>query len=316
MNISFIIITNGKKSRSIVNQILSIDRNFRNSKSDDYEVILSGETEKHENSFKTNGLNIFNSELLISKLVFNRDSDAASTGNLSKMRNGAAEKSSMDYLVVSDDDIIFSDTWLQDLKETGNFDILTPRVFSPDGTRFWDHACYLSPTKGHRMLNPDEEDDYLYMSGGTGWIMKKEVWGSFKWDESFTIYSSLNEKLKEGEEKHNEDTDFSKRCREKYKISHNPNLIVFHDDPRYTSIGRSCNKRAFAKNKNWCQSLKCFPDQVLANVAITLFNMKLHGEAADLVRTFEDGNPNCQTVLLDMEQKLGGKLEGSTFKKL
>jgi len=44
--------------------------------------------------------------------------------------------------------------------------------------------------------------------------------------------------------------------------------------------------------------------------------MKLHGEAADLVRTFEDGNPNCQTVLLDMEQKLGGKLEGSVFKKL
>ena len=90
MNISFIIITDGKKNRSIVNQILSIDRNFRNSKSDDYEVILSGETKKYEKLFKANGINIFNSELLISKLLFNLDSDAASTGNLSKMRNGAA----------------------------------------------------------------------------------------------------------------------------------------------------------------------------------------------------------------------------------
>lgn len=299
MRISFIIITDGKKRGKIQNQLASISKNFQATDADICEVIISGETKSLQNEL----------DLLDLKVLFNQDSEAAFTGNLSKMRNGAAEKASLDFLVVSDDDIVFSESWLEELKKSKNFSILTPRVISPDGTRFWDHACFLSPTKGHMILNPNEEDDYIYMSGGTGWIMKKEVWNSIKWDESFTIYQE------KGKSKHNEDTDFSKKCREKYKISHNPKLVVFHDDPVYTSVGRACLRRRFSEDKNWCRELRRLPDQVLAKFSIDLFNWGLYPEAADIVRTFYDNNANCQKVLFDIEEKLGGKLEGSEFKK-
>ena len=306
MKISFVIITNGSKLDKIQNQIYSIEENFASKKNDeDYEIIISGNVSKIKDSlfFKDR-----------SKIIFVDNEDAAQTGNLSKMRNDACACSNMDYLVISDDDILFSNNWLSVLKETEDFDILVPRVFCPDGTRFWDYSCYLSPTKGHIILNPEEEDDYIYMSGGTGWVMKREVWNEFKWDESYTIYSSVKGLQDYRNGNHNEDTEYSMRCRSKYKIKHNPNLHNFHDDPKYTSIGRIVRKRNFQDSQSWTRTLSKFPTKVLIELSDILLKYGIEAEAVDVLRIISEKDFAANLKLESIQKAFGGELEGSNFK--
>jgi len=155
MNISFIIITDGKKPHKVLNQINSI----RYQKIDNYEIIISG---------KPN--NIFYGQ---SDIITIEDHDSAKNANLSSMRNKACKKTKYEYIVVSDDDMLFSLGWYSNLVNTFDekYDIATPCVKLPDGTRFWDYCCYNSPKNGHKILEKEETDDFLYMSGGQSWIM-------------------------------------------------------------------------------------------------------------------------------------------------
>ena len=117
--------------------------------------------------------------------------------------------------------MLFSLDWYLNIQKNKEFDILTPKIKLPDGTRFWDNACYMSPEKGHIILNHNETDDYLYMSGGQSWIMKKYVFDKVKWDEDILIYNMKNlDQYTKG--MHNEDTDYSLKCRKNgFKIKVN-----------------------------------------------------------------------------------------------
>jgi GT2 family glycosyltransferase len=295
MDISFIIITNGKKPQELsaqVNSILGLSIT-------NYEIIIIGEV----SNLKYDSLKI--------KLI--KDSESASRGSLGALRNNACKLAIYENLVISDDDMLFTKDWYQNLLKAPSFQILTTCIRNPDGTRFWDNACYMSPIHGHVNLNYNEEDDYKYMSGGQSWLIKKSVWEQVKWDEDLLIYKMKNlEDYSKG--LHNEDTDFALRCREKgFKITHYPEVIVYHNDATYTGIGRMVRRRSVQKDESWALSFN-FPEKISLEFAINLINYGLHAEGADLLRKIaSEGSLIGQQALKQFEDQLGGILENSQF---
>lgn len=296
MEVSFIIITNNNKKEELSLQIKSI----RNLNIPKYEIIIAGIIDP-----------IYKNQKDIKHV---EDEFNAIRGSLGGMRNNACKIASYDNLVISDDDMLFCQDWYDNFKKIdSNFDIITPRVKLPDGTRFWDHACYMSPQKGHIILNPDEVDEYLYMSGGQSWIIKKQAWEKVKWDEDFLIYKmkSLDDYHKG---MHNEDTDFALRCRQsKLRIKHEPSIKVYHNDPSYTCVGRIVKRRSDNKTFNWCEKLE-FPEQILAQISVVLINFGFEAEAADILRRLIFKNSFvAQQIFSQLEEKNGGNLVDSEF---
>ena len=295
MNVSFIIITNGEKNDKIINQIKTIeDQKIKN-----YEIIVCGITDL---KFKRDNI------------IYIEAEKEARNGSLGGLRNIACSKASYDNLVISDDDMLFSVDWYKNIKDNKEFDILTPRVKTPDGTRFWDHACYMSPENGHKILNPNENDNYLYMSGGQSWVMKKYVFDKVRWDENILIYSMKNlEEYAKG--KHNEDTDYSLRCRKNnFNIKHVPRVKVYHNDSTYTSIGRIVRRRAYHKDQKWCLNIN-LPTDLICNFGLEIFSYGFEAEGIDLIRksAFVDNNFSAVKHLEDIETRYGGKLDDSQF---
>lgn len=300
MNISFIIVTNGLKDKECALQI----RTIRNQSIPQYEIVIVG-----------------NVSLAIRSLLKSLDiphtsidmKEEADKGSLGAMRNAACKMAAYPYMVISDDDMLFTDKWYYNIKQNKPFDILTPRVKLPDGTRFWDHCCYMSPTKGHIILNPDENDDYLYMSGGQSWVMTKEVFEVVQWDEGLKIYNMSNmQDYQAG--KHNEDTEYSLRCRQKFTIQHNPNILVYHNDSSYTSYGRVVRRRHNRAPFDWCKNIS-LPPQVMMDMGSLLLNAGLEAEGIDLFRKvyIDTSNNSVKNILNDIDEQLGGSLEGSIF---
>lgn len=296
MNISFIIITNGLKPQELDLQIKSIEYQ----RIPNYEIVLVGKIDpkfKNKNTIKVI-----------------QDHFNAERGSLGGMRNKGVENSIYENLVISDDDMLFSKNWYKNLIQNKNFDILTTCIKSPDGTRFWDNACYMSPQRGHIILNPDETDDHLYMSGGQSWIIKKEICNKVKWNEELLIYKMKNlDDYNKG--LHNEDTDFALRCRENnYKITYDHNTLVYHNDKSYTSIGRVVRRRLNKKSFDWCLSFD-FPEKITLEFALNLVNYGFHAEGADLLRKLilTEQSFLAENTLNQIEEKLGGKLIDSNF---
>ena len=286
--ISFIIITNGKKVDKTLLQIKSIrDLAIKN-----YEIILCGVCDQ----FIGDDIKKYDTRSM------------ADSGSLGGMRNLAVLNSQYQNIVVSDDDMLFPTDWYQNIcSYLQDFDILTTRVVCPDGTRFWDHCCYMSPTHGHIVLNPDEKDDYLYMSGGQSWIMKKYVWQKVKWDEELLIYNCNGLKdYRDG--KHNEDTDFSMRCREAgFQISHDLNTTVIHNDRTYTAIGRIVRRRVAGNGPEWCKNISV-DSKTAFNIAQSLFSGGYQAECMDILRKYK-----AIEVIESLELNFGGSLYGSEF---
>jgi len=296
MEVSFIIITNNNKKEELSLQIKSI----RNLNIPNYEIVIAGIIDPAYKNQKD--------------IKYVEDEFNATRGSLGGMRNNACKLAIYDNLVISDDDMLFCEDWYNNFKKINlNFDIITPRVKLPDGTRFWDHACYMSPEKGHIMLNPEENDDHLYMSGGQSWIIKKQAWEKVKWNEDFLIY-----KMKTLEDYHkgihNEDTEFALRCRQSnLKIKHEPSIKVYHNDPSYTSVGRLVRRRSDNKTCSWCEKLQ-FPEQILAQISVVLINFGFEAEAADILRQLIIKNSFvAQQILSQLEEKNGGNLVDSEF---
>lgn len=297
MDLSFIIITNGKKPLELSYQIKSIqDQNIQN-----YEIIIVGNINNIDHTDNKN-IHLINDE-------YN-----ANRGSLGGLRNKACSMAKYENLVISDDDMLFTTNWYDQLSKNLNFEILTTCIRNPDGTRFWDNACYQSPIRGHINLNYNEVDDYLYMSGGQSWLIKKNLWEKVKWDEELLIYKMNNlDAYSKGF--HNEDTDFAFRCREnKIRIKHDPNTVVFHNDQSYTGIGRMVRRRSIKKNQLWCKDFD-FPEKFSVDFSINLINNGLHAEGADLLRffAFNKNSSFSKNVFLQLESQLGGNLENSEF---
>lgn len=293
MDISFIIITDGKKPHKLLNQIQSI----RYQKIPNYEIIIAG-----------NPNNIFYNQI---DLIIVEDKKGAGSGNLSSMRNKACKIAKYDYFVISDDDMLFSLDWYAKLKSHKNLsDITTTLVKLPDGTRFWDYCCYNSPKYGHQILDTNEQDDYLYMSGGQSWIMKRKVFDSIQWDENISFYQALADKKSQ-----NEDTDFAERCRRAgFIIKHLHDILVYHDDATYSGVGRNMARR---KNSNIDWVLLFKKDSTIMSIMYNyLVNNNLYPEAIDMLRCVVSNHPTehqALTTLNSIHNSYGGQLTDSNF---
>jgi hypothetical protein len=170
----------------------------------------------------------------------------------------------------------------------------------------------MSPIKGHINLNYTEQDDYIYMSGGQSWLIKKNRWNQVKWNEDILIYEMKSRK-DYADGKHNEDTDFSLRCREAgFKITHYPKVLVYHNDKSYSSLGRIIFRRNFMKTPEWTLNLN-FPEVFLIDFASKLLSSSLI-EGADILRSLaKSGSVYANLTLDNYENSLGGKLENSNF---
>jgi hypothetical protein len=295
MKISFIIISNGKKPDKVENQIKSIE----SLNIPEYEIIISG---------------IYSSGISNDNIHYINDQYNANRGSLGGLRNTACSIASYENIVVSDDDMLFTSDWYCNLLKSPDFDILTTRILNPDGTRFWDNACYMSPNRGHIIMNPEQQDDFLYMSGGQSWIMKKYVWDKVKWDSEILFYNVKGiEDYKKG--LHNEDTYFSFLCRENgFKIIYDHNTIVIHDDPSYTSIGRIVRRRIQYQDWTWVEKFN-FPEKIAVDFAVNLFQNGFEAEAADILRKYSsvDNYFLAKQAFMQIENMYGGPLKDSNF---
>ena len=270
MDISFVIVTGGKK----IGHIKRLLRSIRFQRIKNYESIIVGNVENF-----CGGCFSSRDVIKISNI------DAASKGELGVMRNAGCKKARYSNIVILDDDLLLTKDWYKNLlKFDKEYDILTCQIRVPDGGRYWDHACYQSPKNGHVTLEADQEDDYLYMSGGCSWLMKKHVFEKIQYDSS-EIYNMSN--LKDySEGKHNEDTYFAQRCRHAgFKIRHNHSSIAFHDDPTYTNLGRYARRRENGRTQEWIKSMDLdFPPEVLVQFGAALYNSGFPAESADVLR--------------------------------
>ena len=305
MDISFVIVTCiGREDKA-----LTCARSILSNKIENAEIILvGGDIEVYENCY-----NIY--EMLISgginEFKYIKISEEEE-GNPSFKRNRGCEISEKSYICPLDDDFILSPYWYEGIKNfKQDFDILTCQIRSPDGTRGWDHASYQCPVNGHQILDPDQDSDFLYASGG-GWIMKKSVFKKIQYDEvEYGSQYSMKNLSDYAKGKHNEDTEFSKRCRDAgFRIMHNHHSVAFHDDPRYTGIGRTSNLRKAVPSVLWVRGFKNDLDlNSTTRYAIDLMNAGQLAEGLDLIRFLSKkylGHPNLDKIKNDVLAKFGG----------
>lgn len=281
LSISFCIITNGKRSDLVKLVIKSIHaQNIPH-----YEIIVVGRYHTEP------------------EIVYLPAEAVADAGKLGLMRNIAVSKTKYNNITMLDDDIILSPDWYKAFKEYGNaFDILTSQIRLPDGGRYWDHVTYGGP-RGHIILDEFENDDYIYMTGGGGWVMKKHVASSVAWDEKRAFYEG-------------EDLDFARRCLAKgFKIAHNRTMLVYHADPTYTLVGRIILRRKQGQVQQGVESVaSSLSASQIFEQAKTYESKDLFAEAADLLRIGALKYPDYipfRNAWIDLENKFGGRLDGN-----
>jgi len=283
MSLSFCIITGGKRPDLIRTVITSI----RAQKIPAYEIIVAG---KHHAE---------------PGIVYVEAEEAAAHGRLSEMRNKAVALTRYENIVILDDDIILSPDWyLAFLSFEKTFDILTSQVRVPDGSRYCDHVTIGGP-KGNIILREDEDDDFVYMTGGGGWVMKDYVARGVKWDENRVVNEA-------------EDVDFSRRCQaEGFRISHNHRMLVYHADPTYTCIGRLVARRKDGRSQAW--AVQAFSRLTFWQIMNSLRRMRKqdeHAEIADFVRLGTLQGPHkwlFSLVWRRVVSKMGGNLPGARW---
>jgi glycosyltransferase involved in cell wall biosynthesis len=283
MKVSFCIVTGGKRAETISLVIESI----RAQRIPTYEIIIAG---KHHND---------------QGIIYLPAADAANRGMLGIMRNIAVSVAQYENIVLLDDDIILSPGWYGSLKAYGRtFDILTSQIRVPDGSRYFDHATVGGP-RGQIILDEGEDDEYVYMTGGGGWVMKNYVARRVRWDETRAFYED-------------EDVDFARRCQvEGYKISHNQKMLVFHDDATYTAVGRTIFRRSGGKSQEWILSaIDAMPPMaIMRRVIVARAKFQL-AEAADYLRMGMEKYPSSIILRVIWKwfiRRTGGELPGARW---
>ena len=303
MSLSFIIVTNGQKKAELRAQIQSI----LNQRISEFEIIVVGDCDQ--------------SLLQKGPIVYLPAKDLTDKKLLGALRNKACLQASYENLVISDDDMLFAADWYERFKKNTNFQILTSKVRLPDGGRFWDHACYQSPTNGHQILNSSQNDESLYMSGGQSWVMKRAVFEKVKWGEQFDMAGgehSMSNLEDYNAGKHNEDTDFAEQCRKAgFTITHDHSLEVWHNDNTYTTVGRYTRRRENGRTSDWVKQMDFnFPTITLINISQSLFNSGFQAEGLDFIRhaaSLNFKNPELQNIEQQMNDLNGGALDDVSF---
>jgi len=284
MSISFCIITGGKRP-DIINTVI---KSIKAQNIPTYEIIIVGEYQAAPDD-----------------IIYIEACESAAGGRLGEMRNKAVARSRYENIVILDDDIILSLDWYTAFRSFEKpFDILTSQVRVPDGGRYFDHATTGGP-RGNIILKEDEDDSYVYMTGGGGWVMKDYVARKVQWDPHKAFYEE-------------EDVDFSRKCQAQgFKISHNHKMLVFHADPTYTCIGRVIARRQQGRSQDWILSvfdgLTFF--QILKLTRL-LRKRRQYAEAADYIRMGILKGPFrwfFKMIWRMIVNKLGGELPGTRW---
>lgn len=203
MNISFVIITDGKEPEKLWAAVNAI----RSQGIPTYEIIIVG---------NTGAVNYGPHTYKISR------PDLADAGNLGAMRNLGCRNSQYEILAVIDDDIILQPGWYEGLLSyPGEWDVMSCKIRNPDGSRYWDWKAFKDGLNW--LIGYDEHPQELSLTGGLT-IMRRQVFEVCQWPED----RGFNEK---------EDVDFSERLkRAGMRIVFNRKCKVVHDAP-YTQVG-------------------------------------------------------------------------------
>jgi glycosyltransferase involved in cell wall biosynthesis len=210
--LSFCIPTHGKRIEKTLLTINSIKKQDWNGLP--YEIIICGDVENFKN---VDGVTLIES------------ANDAHGRRVAALRNKAAMKAKYD-IVFCDDDIILSSDWLEttiNYSSKNGWDVLSNKVYSPDGTRYWDRSS-LSP---HILVDYDHpsNDKALYQSSAF-FLVRKHVFKEVKWDETKLVFAD-----KEGQVP--EDVQYSIDLLKKdYSFSFNKNSLVWHNDDSYTEF--------------------------------------------------------------------------------
>jgi glycosyltransferase involved in cell wall biosynthesis len=283
MTVSFCIITGGKRAETIGLGIKSIQAQ----RMPTYEIIVAG---RHHDE---------------PGITYLPAAHAADRGMLGLMRNLAVSRAQYENIVLLDDDIILAPQWYESLEAYDRpFDILTSQIRVPDGSRYLDHATVGGP-RGQIILDEGEDDEYVYMTGGGGWLMKDYVARQNRWDDTLAFYE-------------NEDVDFSRRCQAAgFKISHNHKMLVFHADATYTAVGRTIFRRSGGRSQEWIISAidRLTPIAIIKQAIFARLNSRM-AEAADYLRMGMEKYPS--SIMLKMIfsyfiMRTGGALSGSRW---
>lgn len=199
--VSFCIITNGQKLEQLRRQIESIVQ----LNVPEVEIIVSGRPPEF-------------SDYPWLKRVW--CPEAADNGQLGAMRNAACKVATGEVLVVADDDMVYLPDFYEGLCHFGSdFYLCGCRILNTDGSRFYDKAEIGGP-KGHRLLDYEEESEWIYVTGGLA-IIRPELLEIVRWDDERGFYRD-------------EDVDFSRRVQAAgLKVKFNQFCAVIHDDDRY-----------------------------------------------------------------------------------
>jgi Glycosyltransferase like family 2 len=222
-NVSFCIITNGKRPQKLYTELesihaLSIPR---------YEIIVCG--------------TLYQIPEDITYLPLH---EAAEKGQLGAMRNHAVRHATLPWVVVCDDDMIFHRGFYGAISSSlQKASFVSTQIRNVDGSRYWDWAS-IGGRRGHELLEYWEQDSLVYITGGlcVGW---RDALLDVGWDEERGIDRM-------------EDVDFSRRLQSKhYKHIFCSDAVVTHNDDAYYQIDKVVNRTFhWAKTVDICPGIQ------------------------------------------------------------
>lgn len=215
-SISFCVISNGKRPET-TQRVLNSLRRLRRPAASRVQIIMAGILGELRNA---------------TGLVFVAIPTAAREGRLGALRNAAGELATGDVIVFCDDDMLFPDTWLEQLcryTQEQNWEVLGTRILLPDGGRYWDRAL----VRPHEMVDYDfpADDPRLYQTGGM-FVIRRSLFARHRWDASIGAYADGRGDL-------NEDVEYSQRLiKHGHHLCFDPLNVVWHCDFGYRQVGK------------------------------------------------------------------------------
>jgi hypothetical protein len=206
---SFCIPTNGKRPDKTELTIKSI----MSQKKEPVEIILCGDIDNFKH---IKGITLIDKK------------EEAHSRKVALLRNKAAEKAKYNNIVFCDDDIVLTEDWSGNFikfNQTKAWGVVSNRILSPDGTRYWDRAI-LNP---HIMVPYDhvETDKNLYQTS-CFFVIKKQIFNKIKWDETKLVYADRDGGMPE-------DVKYSiDLVSNNISLSFDKENLVWHNDDSYT----------------------------------------------------------------------------------
>lgn len=192
---SFTIITGGHRNDRLNALIQSINRMTIPR----YEIIVTGKYKKRPD------------------IVYNHKPEWALEAQVCKMRNLNCKTAKYDKILILDDDVEFTSSWYNDIKDFIDFDMTGCHGIDPEGNRWFDYnwASRTDPLLQPRLMPYNEYNNSVYISGYF-MMFKQYVWEKVKFDESRKNYQY-------------DDVDFCHRVIDAgFRISVFPKATVIH----------------------------------------------------------------------------------------